>query len=34
MVSGVPRYDEVIKNGTGAYLKDVKATDPAKIVYE
>lgn len=34
VVSGVPRYDEVIKNGTGAYLKDVKATDPAKIVYE
>ncbi|MGD1010387.1 MAG: succinylglutamate desuccinylase/aspartoacylase family protein [Candidatus Aminicenantales bacterium] len=34
VVSGVPRYAEVIKNGTGAYLKDPKAADPAKIIYE
>jgi hypothetical protein len=34
VVSGVPRYTEVIKNGTGAYLKDPKAADPAKIIYE
>lgn len=34
LVSDVPRYDEVVKNGTGAYLKDVKTADPAKIVYE
>jgi predicted deacylase len=31
---GIPKYAEVIKNGTGAYLKDPKATDPAKIIYE
>jgi predicted deacylase len=34
VVSGVPRYAEVIKNGTGAYFKDPKAADPSKIVYE
>ncbi len=34
IVSGVPKYDELIKNGTGAYLKDPKAVDPAKIIYE
>jgi predicted deacylase len=34
VVSGVPKYGEVIKNGTGAYLKDPKAADPAKIIYE
>jgi len=34
VAGGVPRYDEVIKSGTGAYLKDVKTADPAKIVYE
>ncbi|MGA2533338.1 MAG: succinylglutamate desuccinylase/aspartoacylase family protein [Candidatus Aminicenantales bacterium] len=34
VVSGVPKYAEVIKNGTGAYLKNPKAADPAKIIYE
>ncbi|MEN6311340.1 MAG: succinylglutamate desuccinylase [Acidobacteriota bacterium] len=34
VVGGVPKYAEVIKNGTGAYLKNPKAADPAKIVYE
>ena len=33
VVSGVPRYAEVIKNGTGAYLKDPKAPGPAKNVF-
>ncbi len=33
VVSGVPRYAEVIKNGTGAYLKDPKAPGPAKKVF-
>ncbi len=34
IVSGVPRYAEVIKNGTGAYLKDPKSVDPGKVHYE
>jgi len=34
VVGGVPRYSEVVENGTGAYLKDVRAADPAKIVHE
>jgi Succinylglutamate desuccinylase / Aspartoacylase family len=34
IVSGVPKYDEVIKNGVGAYLKDPKSADPSKIIYE
>jgi predicted deacylase len=34
VISGVPKYADVIKNGTGTYLKDPKATDPAKIIYE
>jgi predicted deacylase len=34
VLSGVPRYTEVVKNGTGAYLRDPKTADPAKIVYE
>jgi predicted deacylase len=34
VLSGVPRYTEVVKNGTGAYLRDPKTADPAKIAYE
>jgi predicted deacylase len=34
LVGGIPRYGEVIKNGTGAYLKDVRGAGPAKIAYE
>lgn len=34
VLSGVPRYTDVIKNGTGAYLRDPKTADRAKIVYE
>jgi hypothetical protein len=34
VVGGVPRYAEVIENGTGFYLKDPKAADPARVVYE
>ena len=33
-VSGVPRYGEVVEKGTGAFLKDPKTIDPAKVVYE
>lgn len=34
VVSGVPRYGEVIEKGTGAFLKDPKTIDPAKLFYE
>ncbi|HYA48647.1 MAG TPA: succinylglutamate desuccinylase/aspartoacylase family protein [Burkholderiales bacterium] len=34
VVSGVPRYAEVIKNGTGAYLKDPRAPGTGKVFYE
>jgi predicted deacylase len=34
VLSGVPRYTEVVEKGIGAYLKDPKTADPAKIVYE
>jgi predicted deacylase len=34
VASGVPRYEDVVRDGTGAYLKDAKAADPARIVYE
>jgi len=33
-VTGVPRYGEVIEKGTGAFLKDPKTVEPAKVVYE
>ncbi len=33
-VTGVPRYSEVIEKGTGAFLKDPKTVEPAKVVYE
>jgi hypothetical protein len=32
-LSGVPRYAEVIKNGTGAYLKDPKTAPAGKTVF-
>ncbi len=34
IVSGVPRYADVVANGTGSYLKDPKAPGAARIVYE
>ncbi len=34
VISGVPRYEEVIQNGSGAYLKDPSTVDPARVVYE
>jgi len=34
VVGGIPRYAEVIKNGTGAYLKDPKAAGAGKVFYE
>ena len=34
VVGDVPRYAEVIENGTGFYLRDPKGADPARIVYE
>ena len=34
VLSGVPRYADVIKNGTGAYLKDPKAAGAARVVFE
>jgi hypothetical protein len=33
-VSGVPRYNEVVEKGVGAFLKDPKRADPAKVFYE
>jgi predicted deacylase len=33
-VTGVPRYSEVVEKGTGAFLRDPKTVEPAKIVYE
>jgi predicted deacylase len=34
VVTGVPGYAEVIKNGVGAYLKNPKTADAAKVTYE
>ncbi len=34
VLGGVPKFAEVVKNGTGAYLKDPKTADPQKVVYE
>jgi hypothetical protein len=34
LVGGVPRFADVVKNGTGAYLKDPKTTGPAAVSYE
>ncbi len=33
-VASVPRYAEVIENGTGAYLHDHRTADPGKVRYE
>jgi predicted deacylase len=34
VVSGVPRYTEVVEKGIGAFLKDPASAGPSKIVYE
>jgi predicted deacylase len=34
VLSGVPRYADVVQNGTGAYLKDPKTVNPAKLFFE
>ncbi len=34
VLTGVPKYAELIAKGTGAFLKDPKAADPARIRYE
>jgi predicted deacylase len=34
VVSGVPRYGDVIAKGTGAFLKDPKAAGPGRVAYE
>ncbi|MEJ2542391.1 MAG: hypothetical protein P8188_20935 [Gemmatimonadota bacterium] len=32
--SGVPRYDEVIQEGVGHWLKDPEAADPDRVTVE
>ena len=34
IVSGIPRYTDVVRNGTGAYLKDPKTADQSKVFFE
>ena len=34
VLSGVPRYTDVVRDGVGAYLKDPKTIDPAKLIFE
>lgn len=34
VVSGVPRYAEIVDKGVGAYLKDPATADPDRIVFE
>lgn len=34
LVADVPKYAEIIAKGTGAFLKDPQAADPARIRYE
>jgi predicted deacylase len=34
VLSGVPKYADVIKNSTGAYLKDPKSAGAGKVFYE
>ena len=34
VVSGVPRYSEVIARGTGAFLKDPRTAGPGRVTYE
>ncbi|MBP1659344.1 MAG: putative deacylase [Candidatus Aminicenantes bacterium] len=33
-LTGIPRYGEVVEKGTGAFLKDPRSVEPARIVYE
>lgn len=33
-IANVPRYAEIIAKGTGAFLKDPQAADPARVRYE
>jgi len=32
--SGVPRFAEVVENGTGSYLRDPSAADPKRVIIE
>jgi len=34
LVGGVPRYDEVVSNGTGFYFQDPSKASASKIYYE
>lgn len=34
VVSGIPRYGEVIEKGTGAFLKDPRTAGPGRVTYE
>ena len=34
MLSGIPRYPDVVDKGTGFYLKNPSAADPSRVVYE
>lgn len=34
LIADVPKYAEIIAKGTGAFLKDPKAADPARVRYE
>ena len=34
VLSGVPRYTEVVEKGTGAFLKDPKTAPDGKLFYE
>ena len=34
VLSGVPRYAEVVEKGTGAFLKDPRTADPSRLHYE
>ena len=34
VLSGIPRYTDVVRDGVGAFLKNPKKVDPAKLVFE
>ena len=34
IVTGIPKYKDVLENGIGYYLKDPSKGDPSKIYYE
>jgi predicted deacylase len=34
VVSGVPRFAEVVEKGLGAFLKDPRSVEPARVAYE